>query len=82
MISAIGVVILAVGGAWLFGGLLARWAGALLIVAGSAGLASTGDANGLLLVALGAALWLVGHLLYRMRRGVWKSVLAERVLQR
>ncbi len=22
------------------------------------------------------------HLLYRMRRGVWKSVLAERVLQR
>ncbi|HMJ72843.1 MAG TPA: site-specific integrase [Solirubrobacterales bacterium] len=70
MTSAIGVAILVVAGIWLFGGLLARWAGALFIVAGSVGLASTGDADGFLLVALGIALWLVGHLLYRMRRGV------------
>jgi hypothetical protein len=82
MTSAIGVAILAVAGIWLFGGLLARWASALLVVAGSVGIASTGNANGFLLVALGIALWLVGHLLYRMRRGVWKSALAERVLQR
>lgn len=77
MTSAIGVAILAVGFAWLFGGLLARMAGALLVVAGSAGLASTGDADGLVLIALGALLWLAGHLLYRVRRGVWKSALAE-----
>ncbi len=79
MTSAIGVAILALAGIWLFGSLLARWSGALLVVAGSVGLASSGDARGLLLIVLGAALWLGGHLLYRMRRGVWKSALAERL---
>jgi hypothetical protein len=76
MISAVGVAILAV---WLFGSLLARWVGALLVVAAAAGLASTNDPGGLFLLMLGAALWLAGHLLYRMRRGAWKSVLAERL---
>jgi hypothetical protein len=61
MTSAIGVAILVVVGIWLFGSLLARWAGVLLVV------------------ALGVLLWLAGHLLYRIRRGVWKSVSAERV---
>jgi hypothetical protein len=75
MTSEIGVAILVVAGIWLFGSLLARWAGVLLVVAGSVGLASTGEPNGLVLVAL----WLVGHLLYRMRRGAWKSALAERL---
>ena len=79
MTSAIGVAILAVVGIWLFGGLLARWIGVLLVVAGSVGLASTGNANGFLLVTIGAVLWLAGHLLYRVRRGIWKSALAERV---
>jgi hypothetical protein len=77
MTSAVGVAILVVVGIWLFGGLLARWAGILLVVAGSVGLASTGDVDGFFLVALGIVLWLVGHLLYRMHRGVWKSALAE-----
>jgi hypothetical protein len=79
MTSAIGAAILVVASIWLFGSLLTRWAGILLVVAGSAGLASTGDTNGLLLVALGAALWLVGHCFYRIRRGAWKSALAERL---
>jgi hypothetical protein len=77
MTSAIGVAILVVAGIWLFGSLLARWSGALFMVAGSVGLASTGDANGLLILVLGSALWLGGHLLHRMRRGAWKSALAE-----
>lgn len=42
----------------------------------------TGDAAGLLLIAFGALLWLAGHLLFWVRRGVWKSALAERVWQR
>jgi hypothetical protein len=79
MTSAVGVAILAIAGIWLFGGLLARWAGALLVVAAAAGLASTNDPGGLFLLTLGAALWLAGHMLYRMRRGVWKSVLVERL---
>ena len=79
MTSSIGVAILAAIVIWLFGGLLARWAGALLVVVGAAGLASTGDANGLFLVALGTLLWLAGHLLYRVRHSFWKSPLAERL---
>jgi hypothetical protein len=79
MTSAIGVAILALAGIWLFGSLLARWSGALLVVAGSVGLAGAGDANGLLILVLGSALWLGGHLLHRMRRGAWKSALAERI---
>jgi hypothetical protein len=70
MTSAIGVAILAVAGIWIFGGLLARWAGVLLALVGSVGLASTGDANGFLLLVFGTALWLAGHLLFRMRRGI------------
>lgn len=77
MTAAIGILVVA--GIWLFGSLLARWAGVLLVAAGSMGLASTGEPNGLVLVALGVVLWLVGHLLYRMRRGAWKSTLAERL---
>jgi len=80
--AAIGVAILIVAGIWIFGSLLARWAGVLLVLVGSVGLATTGDANGFLLFALGGGLWLAGHLLYRVRRGAWKSALAERVLQR
>jgi|GEM_PF-2397904 len=79
MTSTIGVAILAVAAIWLFGSLPARWSGVLLVVTGSVGLASSGDAGGFLLIVLGVALWLGGHLLYRMRRSVWKSALAERL---
>jgi hypothetical protein len=82
MTSAIGVAILAFACIWLFGGLLARWTGALRVVAGSAALATTSDPNGLLLIAPGVPLWLAGHLLHRVRRGLWKSALVERVWQR
>jgi hypothetical protein len=77
--AAIGVAILAVAAIWIFGSPLARWAGVLLFVVGAVGLATTGDGNGFLLVAFGGALWLAGHLLYRARRGAWKSALAERL---
>ena len=82
MTSTIGIAILGAIGIWLFGGLLARLTGALLVVAGAAGLATTDDPNGLLLVALGVLLWLAGHLPYRARRGIWKNALAERVWHR
>ena len=35
--------------------------------------------TGLLLVALGAAAWWAGHLHYALRRGAWKSTLANRI---
>lgn len=81
MISALGIAILAVLGAWLLGGLVLRVGGALLLFGGAVGLAAAGNANGLLVVALGAALWLAGHLHYALRHGAWKSALAGRILE-
>jgi hypothetical protein len=75
-ISAIGLALLAVFGFWIFGGFALRLGGALLVLVGVAGLAMTGDASGLILLALGALLWWVGHLHYALRRRVWKSALA------
>lgn len=79
ILSVLGPAILVALGFWLFGGLGLRIGGALLVLAGAVGLASTGDANGLLLVALGAALWWAGHLHHALRRGAWKSALAQRL---
>ena len=71
--SAVGTGLLAAIGFWIFGGFALRLGGALLVIAGAASLAITGDANGLLLIALGAAAWWAGHLHYTLRRGAWKS---------
>lgn len=73
ILSTIGTGLLAVIGFWIFGGIALRFGGALLIIAGAAGLAITGDANGLPLVALGTAAWWAGHLHYALRHGAWKS---------
>ena len=67
--SAIGTGLLIAIGFWIFGGIALRLGGALLVIAGAAGLAITGDASGLLLVALGAAAWSAGHLHYALRHG-------------
>jgi len=77
--ATIGVAILAVAGIWIFCSLLARWVGVLFFVGGAVGLATMGNGNGLFLIAVGGGLWLAGHLLYRVRRGVWKSAVAERL---
>jgi hypothetical protein len=81
MISVLGIVLLVALGAWFFGGFVLRVGGALLILAGAFGLAATGGASGLLLVALGTVLWWIGHLHYALRHGVWKSALAARVYE-
>ena len=79
ILSTIGTGLLAAIGFWIFGGIALRLGGALLVIAGAAGLAVTGDANGLLPVAFGAAAWWAGHLHYALRHGAWKSMLASRV---
>lgn len=79
ILSILGTALLVALGFWIFGGFALRMGGALLVLAGAVGLASTGDANGLLLVALGAALWWAGHLHYALRRGAWKSAMAQRL---
>lgn len=53
-----GVAILVLSGLWLFGGLLARAGGALLMLAGLVGVAAIGNANAFVVFVLGAGLWL------------------------
>ncbi|HEX3563222.1 MAG TPA: hypothetical protein VHU24_10325 [Solirubrobacterales bacterium] len=71
-IVALGLVCL-----WVFGGLLLRLSGLILSLAGAGVVALSGNANGILVFAIGAALWLAGHWLYALRHGQYKSPLAE-----
>lgn len=77
-ISAIGLALLVALGFWIFGGFALRLGGVLLVLVGAVGLATTTNASGLPLVALGALLWWMGHFHYALRRGLWKSGLAGR----
>lgn len=61
---------------WVLGGLLLRLSGLVLALAGTAVIALSGDANGIFVFAIGAALWLAGNWLYALRHGQYKSPLA------
>jgi hypothetical protein len=71
-IVALGLICL-----WVFGGLLLRLSGLILSLAGAGVVALSGNANGILVFAIGAVLWLAGHWLYALRHGQYKSPLAE-----
>jgi len=82
MIVALGIAILGLLGLWLFGGFALRLSGLLLFIAGGAGLAIGGDANGILVAALGALGWLAGHWHYALRHQEYKSPLARHIFCR
>lgn len=67
---------------WLLGGVLLRIGGLLLVVAGGLGLALQHDANGILVLAIGALLWLAGHWHHALRHHAYKSPLARYVFLR
>jgi hypothetical protein len=77
--SVSGLLALALICAWTLGGIALRLGGAVIALAALVGLSLTGDASGLLVFALGASLWLAGHLHFRLRHGAFKSALAERL---
>jgi hypothetical protein len=62
--------------AWFLGGVLLRLGGLVLALSALAVLALTGDANAIVVFAIGSALWLVGHWHYALRHGDYKSPLA------
>lgn len=62
---------------WVLGGLLLRLGGLILALGGAGLVALSGNANGILVFAIGAALWLAGHWLYALRHGQYKSPLAD-----
>lgn len=75
-LAVAGAVTLGLLLAWLFGGVLLRAGGLVLALAALAVLALTGEANAIVVFAIGAALWLAGHWHYALRHGDYKSPLA------
>lgn len=80
--TALGIAALALLVTWIFGGFLLRAGGLPLVFAGAIVLALSGSANGILVAAIGAVLWLLGHGHYALRRGEYKSPLAGYVFRR
>jgi hypothetical protein len=76
ILAGLGLLLVALVGFWLLGGVLLRLGGLLLAAAGAFALAVSGDRNGILVVALGAFLWLAGHRHYALRHHSYKSPLA------
>jgi hypothetical protein len=77
--TALGIAALALLFAWLLGGFLLRLGGWMLIFVAAIGLAVSGNGNSVPVAAVGAVLWLLGHAHYGLRRGIWKSRLAQRL---
>jgi hypothetical protein len=77
-----GLLLIATGAIalWLLGGVALRWGGVAVIALGFIVALGVGGGSGLLLLVAGAALWLAGHLHYRVRHGDFKSGLAGLVL--
>lgn len=67
---------------WVFGGVLLRLSGIVLTLGGIGLVAFSGNANGLLVFAIGGALWLAGHWLYALWHGEYKSPLADLLFYR
>lgn len=75
---ALGVAVLAgLAVIWLLGGILLRVGGLLLVIAGALGVALQRDPDGILVLAIGALLWLAGHWHYALRHHAYKSPLAR-----
>jgi len=67
---------------WVLGGPLLRLAGLILALGGAGAIALSGNANGILVFAIGAVLWLAGHWHYALRHHEYKSPLAGYVFLR
>lgn len=74
--SAIGIAVLVLLLGGVFGGLMLRLSGLLLVFTGGSGMALFANANGILIAGIGTCLWLLGHGHYALRHGAWKSPMA------
>lgn len=64
-------------GFWLLGGFVARVGGLLLVFAGAANLALSPQMGAVMVIGVGAAMWLLGHWHYALRHQAYKSPLAR-----
>lgn len=67
---------------WLLGGFVARVGGLVLVFAGAANLALSSRMGAVMLVGIGATLWLLGHWHYALRHQAYKSPLARHIFCR
>lgn len=67
---------------WLLGGILARLGGLLFVLAGIADFALAPNGSALLLIAMGALIWLAGHWHFALCHHEYKSPLARYVFCR
>jgi hypothetical protein len=79
--TAIAIAVVAILGFWIAGGALLRSGGILVALFGVLVPAVDHSLAGIVLLAVGAVLWLVGHWHYALRHHVYKSPLAQRVFQ-
>lgn len=82
IVGTLGGAILVLAGLWLFGGLVLRVGGLLLVFAGALDLGVGGDVNGTLVVGIGGFLWLVGNWHHALRHQEYKSPLARYIFCR
>jgi hypothetical protein len=82
IVTLIGIAVLVAGGFWLFGGVILRAGGAFLALLGALALVLLGNAFGIVILAIGVALWLAGHWHFALRHHAYKSPLAERIFDR
>ena len=82
ILADLAILALALLFAWVLGGVLLRLGGLALALASAVAVAVSGNPNGVLVFAIGAALWLVGHWHWALRHGSFKSPLADLLLGR
>jgi hypothetical protein len=78
-LTVIGIAILALGGFWLFGGVVLRVVGTIFVIAGVVNLLTLGNPVALFMVVLGVVMWLGGHWHFALRHHEYKSPLARRI---
>ena len=78
-LTVIGIAILALGGFWVFGGVVLRVVGVIFVIAGVANLLFLGDPFALFVAVLGFVMWLAGHWHFALRHHEYKSPLARRI---
>lgn len=67
---------------WVLGGVLLRLGGLVLALGGAGAVALSGNANGVVVFAIGVLLWLAGHWHYALRHHEYKSPLAGHIFLR
>jgi hypothetical protein len=77
--TVFGIAVLAIGGFWLFGGVVLRVGGVVFVLVGLISLVTLTNPAALLMVVIGLVMWLAGHWHFALRHHEYKSPLAQRI---